>query len=143
MIAKKYMLWFVGALSCVAVAASGWDAEAACGRHHRRASCCCYVPACEPVCAPVCAPACETVCAPACETACVSTCEPRCVSYRDPCTGCTRSYCEYVRVERAVIVSAPSCCEGRIVSVADETSSERIVATESVVRGEKLVAAAR
>lgn len=68
---SKYLIRAVGVLTCVAVVATGWDAEAGWGRHrhHRAASCCepvvyetvVYEPAC---CQPVacCEPVRETVC---------------------------------------------------------------------------------
>jgi len=67
---SKYLIRIVGVLTCVAVVASGWEAEAGWRRHrhHRAASCCepaAYEPACcepvayEPAC---CEPVRETVC---------------------------------------------------------------------------------
>ena len=64
----KYLIRGVAALPCVAVVASGWDAEAGWRRHHhRRAASCCEPVCCEPV---VYDPAC---CEPVRETVC---CEP-------------------------------------------------------------------
>ena len=72
----KFLIRLVGVATCMAVVASGWDAEAGWRRHHRRA--CCEPVCCEPVC---CEPVryeracCETVrYEPACcERVCVST----------------------------------------------------------------------
>lgn len=65
-----YLIRSVGVLTCMAVMATGWDAEAGWRRHHRRAACCEPV-CCEPVC---CEPVRETVCCePVRETVC---CEP-------------------------------------------------------------------
>ena len=45
-----YLIRGVGVLTCVAVVASGWDAEAGWRRHHhRRAASCCEPVCCEPV----------------------------------------------------------------------------------------------
>ena len=57
---SKYLIRIVGVLTCVAVVASGWEAEAGWRRHrHHRAASCCEPAAYEPAC---CEPVRETVC---------------------------------------------------------------------------------
>ena len=101
----KFLIRSIGVATCMAVVASGWDAEAGWRRHHCRTSCCYETVCCEPVCCervvyePAC---CETVrtacCRPACETVCCGT------------------------VRETVIVPAGSCCDGRIVATAPVSS---------------------
>lgn len=95
--AGKIFVRLVGTLTCMAVVAIAWDAEACGHRHHRRACC---APACCDPCysAPVC---CEPArCAPVCETACVTSCAPSC---------CYRPVCSYTVVQESVILPS-SCC---------------------------------
>lgn len=89
--ARRILVHMVGALACVAVVTTGWDAEA--GWRHRRACC---APACDPCCVPVCAPACGPVCAPACAPVCE--------------TVCCRPACSYTVVEREIVLPVSSCC---------------------------------
>jgi hypothetical protein len=100
----KFLIRSIGVITCMAVVASGWDAEAGWRRHHRRAACC------EPVC-------CEPVC-----------CEP--VVYESVCCEPVRQTvcCEPVRetvccgtVRETVIVPASSCCNGQVVATATES----------------------
>ena len=66
-----YLIRSVGVLTCMAVIATGWEAEAGWRRHHHRRAACCEPVCCEPVC---CEPVRETVCCePVRETVC---CEP-------------------------------------------------------------------
>lgn len=71
-----YLIRSVGVLTCMAVIATGWNAEAGWRRHHHRRSVCCEPVCCEPVCCePVCwEPVRETVCCePVRETVCCDT----------------------------------------------------------------------
>jgi hypothetical protein len=125
MIGKTFMIRFVGTLTCVAAVAAGWDAEAACRRHHRRAACCYEVSCCEP--APCCAPVCETACPTSCcTTACAPAYERVLVTHRDPCTNCCHSHWEYraVEVEMATVISAPRCCDGGVITAAASSAGE-------------------
>lgn len=102
MIGKKTLLrCFVGTLTCVAVVAAGWDAEAASRRHCRRA-CCCPTTCCAPVCDPCCTTACAPACDPCCQTAC-TTC------YRSVDACCCYRSCGWTVVSSPVIVSSPCC----------------------------------
>lgn len=117
---NKILIRLIGALACLAVVGTAWDAEAGHRRHHRRA--CCYTePCCVSSCAPVCNPCCAPVAVPACSTSCCQT-----VAYRswDPCcetrvvAACNtcglREYCGCAIVQREVIV--PTCCQAGIVT---------------------------
>lgn len=106
----RLMIRLVGAFTCVAAVAAGWDAEAA--RCHRRRACCydscCYT-----------APTCCTTdcCATGCESSCGPACERVCWTHRDPCTNCCVRTCGYRVIESACCVAAaPACCEGVIVA---------------------------
>jgi len=99
----KIFIRVVGALAFVAVAATGWDAEAGWRRHHRQSSCCCET-VYDPCCAPACEPVCVSACAPACVTRVV---EPSC---------CYRTEWISTVVQERVIVPAAGCCDGRVVS---------------------------
>ena len=96
-----YLIRSVGMLSCLAVMASGWDAEA--GWRHRRSSCC------EPVC-------CEPVC-----------CEP--VYYEPVCCEPVRktTCCEPVRETTCcgtvVVTPVRSCCSDSFVMAAQDGPS--------------------
>jgi hypothetical protein len=109
----KFLIRSIGVITCMAVVASGWDAEAGWRRHHRRAASCCEPVCCEPVC-------CEPVvyesvcCEPVRETVC---CQP----VRE--TVC----CETVR--ETVIVPASTCCNGQIVMTATESIEVASVVT--------------
>ena len=60
----KFLIRSIGVLTCLAVVASGWDAEAGWRRHRHHREACCYEPVCcEPVRETVC---CEPVYRPAC-----------------------------------------------------------------------------
>jgi len=121
MIGKNFIR-LVGVLTCVAVVATGWDAEAGHRRHHRRSSCCCYTPVYETVCEPVCAPACESACQPACVTAYNPCCEV--------VTACCRPTWSYTVVSREVVIPAPSCCDGRIAAAERPTTGEQLSAAK-------------
>lgn len=112
-----------GALACVALAVTGWDAEAGWRRHCRPA----YSSCCEPVCDPCCAPVCETVR--------VSTCAPVCVT-RVVEPACCRTEWVSTVVEERVIVPAARCCEGRVVAT-ESPSAAPHDASASVVEGRK------
>lgn len=118
-----YLIRSVGILSCLAVMASGWDAEA--GWRHRRSGCC------EPVC-------CEPVC---CEPV---YCEP--VRYEPVCCGTVRktTCCEPVRETSCcgtvVVTPVRSCCsdsfvitgqdgQSQLVSVATKEAGQRVAST--------------
>jgi hypothetical protein len=79
----KYLIRSVGVLTCMAVIATGWDAEAGWRRHHHRRAACCEPVCCEPVCCePVYQPVCcepvrETVC---CETVIVTPARTCCMN---------------------------------------------------------------
>lgn len=61
-----FLIRSIGVLTCMAVVATGWDAEAGWRRHHHRRAACCEPVCCEPAYEPVCCePVRETVC---CET---------------------------------------------------------------------------
>jgi hypothetical protein len=87
---SKYLIRSVGVLTCMAVVATGWDAEAGWRRHHHRRAACCEPVCCEPVYEPVC-------CEPVRETAC---CEP---------------VRETVCCETVIVVPATTCCTNSIV----------------------------
>lgn len=120
----KYLIRSIGVLTCLAVVASGWEAEAGWRRHHRR---CCEPVCCEPVC-------CEPVC---CEPVC---CEP--VVYKPVCCEpvvykpvCCEPVCETVCcrpvVYETVIVPMPSaraCCSGQVVISTPAPASQTIAA---------------
>ena len=100
----KYLIRVVGVLTCVAVVASGWEAEAGWRRHrHHRAASCCEPVCCEPVVyetvvsEPVC-------CEPVREVTC---CEP----VRE--TVCCAPQREIVIVPMAPIAT---CCNNQIVT---------------------------
>ena len=116
----------VAVLAFVALAATGWDAEAGWRRHHRQASCCEPV-CCEPVCCErvVYEPACETVCDPCRTSARASVCVTRTV---EP-SCCYRSDWGYTVVEERVIVPAVTCCESRIVAAEQPAEAARGVVT--------------
>jgi hypothetical protein len=116
MIGKKTLLrCFVGTLTCVAVVASGWDAEAGHRRRCRRACCCpttCCVPVCDPCCTTTCAPVCDPCCTTSCSNgACTTTCVNGC---------CYNSCC-------STTVSAPViCC---VADAATSPSTAAVAAT--------------
>lgn len=90
-----YLIRGVGVLTCVAVVASGWDAEAGWRRHHHRRAASC----CEPVC-------CEPVC-----------CEP--VVYEPVCCEPVREVvCCAPQREIVIMPMAPvaTCCNNQVVS---------------------------
>jgi hypothetical protein len=119
--AGKIFLRLVGTLTCMAVVAIAWDAEACGHRHHRRACC-------APVCCDPCysAPACcePARCAPVCETACAPSC-------------CYRPACGYTVVRESVILPS-ACCT--IASTAAPTAS---VASSPAKPAVKTVASSR
>ena len=123
MIGHKLFVRLVGAVTCVAAVAAGWDAEAA-RWHHRRA--CCYETAC---CDPCYTPVCTTSCAAACPTVCAPACERVCVTYRDPCTNCCTRTCSYQVVNECVISVAPACCEGVVVASANRPTETAVAGT--------------
>ena len=136
MIGKKTLLrCFVGTLTCVAVVASGWDAEAGHRRRCRRACCCpttCCTPVCDPCCEPVCAPVCSTSC---CPTYTVRSCDPCCAPrYVSSCNACGLIACECGVVTRT-IVSCDACLAGTTVR------EEAVVATTSKQPSAKLASA--
>lgn len=127
--AGKIFLRLVGTLTCMAVVATAWDAEAGGRRHHRRA--CCAPVCCDPCysapvcCEPVrCAPACETVCAPACVTSCAPSC-------------CYRPACSYTVVRESVILPS-ACC-----TIASTAAPAATIATSSAKPAVKTVATSR
>ena len=87
----KFLIRSIGVLTCLAVVASGWDAEAGWRRHRHHREACCY----EPVC---CEPVRETVC-----------CEP----VRE--TVCCEPVRETVCCETVIVVPASPCCTSSIV----------------------------
>lgn len=95
-----------GVLACVAVAVSGWDAEAGWRRR------CCKTPCCEPVCCePVC---CETVrYEPACcETrTMVTACPARCTTCYDACGRRIDCGCGEVVVTYRTVTPIADCCD--------------------------------
>jgi len=103
----------LGALVCLTVVATGWDAEAGHRRHRR----CCYDPCCY---TPCCAPACEPVCAPACCTPVASCCAP--VSYT---------------VVREAVIMPSACC------ASTSSAKETVVAEKTVTPAVKLTSARR
>ena len=104
---RKICIRLIGTLTCIAMVAAGWDAEAGWRRHHRHASNCCE-PVCDPCCAPAWVPVCETACNPCCEPVCVTR-------YVEPATCCRSGWVSTV-IEETVIVPSRSCCDGRVVA---------------------------
>jgi len=104
----KNLIRLIGTLTCLAVVAVAWDAEAGCCRRHHRHCC-------VPVCNTCCEVAYEPCCAPACETV---------VRYSDCCGS-------YAVVER--IVPTTTCCNGGIASTTAPASSQS-ASTASVVK---------
>jgi hypothetical protein len=105
----KFLIRSVGVLTCMAIVATGWDAEAGWRRHHHRRAACCAPVCCEPVC-------CEPVC---CEPVC---CEPVC------CEPVRETVC----CETVIVAPAPICCTNRVV-VAEKalpSSQVSIIQTE-------------
>mgnify|MGYP003335660238 CR=1 FL=1 len=94
----KFLIRLVGVATCMAVVASGWDAEAGWRRHHRRACCepvCCEPVCCEPVCCErvvyepaCCEPVRTTCCQPACETVCWGTVRETVIVPASSCHTC-------------------------------------------------------
>lgn len=123
----KICIRAVGVLACVALAATGWDAEAGWRRHHRQASCCYEY---ETVCDPCCRPVCETVCDPCRVSTCAPVCVPRVVEpsccYRSDC-GC--STCSVVR--ETVVVPATVCCGERIVATERPAEAARVIVADA------------
>jgi hypothetical protein len=79
---SKYLIRSVGMVACMALVATGWDAEAGWRRHHHRKAACCEPVCCEPVYEAVREPVCcepvrETIC---CETVIVAPSRPCCSS---------------------------------------------------------------
>lgn len=103
----------LGALVCLTVVATGWDAEAGHRRHRR----CCYDPCCY---TPCCAPACEPVCAPACCTPVASCCAP--VSYA---------------IVQEMVILPSACC------ASTSPAKETIIAEKTVTPAVKLTSALR
>jgi hypothetical protein len=119
----KFLIRSIGVLTCLAVVASGWDAEAGWRRHRHHREACCYEPVCcEPVRETVCCePVREAVCCePVRETVC---CEP---VYRPAC-------CE------TVIVPVATCCNGLI--VANEAAPSGQVSVMKPAPGQQATAA--
>jgi hypothetical protein len=110
-----YLIRAVGVLTCLAVVATGWDAEAGWRHRHRRAACCepvcCEPVCCEPVC---CEPVRETVCCePIRETVC---CQTVIVA---PASTCCTSY---------VVVAEKAVPSGQVSVVKTESSPRAIAA---------------
>ena len=91
---SKYLIRSVGVLTCLAVVATGWNAEAGWRRNQYRRGACC-----QPVC---CEPAYERVC---CEPVQLTAC---CPPVRE--TAC----CELGR-ETVILAPATTCCNNSIV----------------------------
>jgi hypothetical protein len=104
----KFLIRSVGVLTCMAIVATGWDAEAGWRRHHHRRAACCEPVCCEPVYEPVC---CEPVYQPVC-------CEP---------------VRETVCCETVIVAPAPICCTSSIVVAEKAAPSGQvsIIKTES------------
>jgi hypothetical protein len=103
----------LGALVCLTVVATGWDAEAGHRRHRR----CCYDPCCY---TPCCAPACEPVCAPACCTPVANCCAP----------------VSYAIVQETVILPSACCASA-------SPAKETVIAEKTVTPAVKLTSALR
>jgi len=104
----KFLIRSVGVLTCMAIVATGWDAEAGWRRHHHRRAACCEPVCCEPVYEPVC---CEPVYQPVC-------CEP---------------VRETVCCETVIVAPAPTCCTNSVVVAEKALPSGQvsIIKTES------------
>ena len=104
----KFLIRSVGVLTCMAIVATGWDAEAGWRRHHHRRAACCEPVCCEPVYEPVC---CEPVYQPVC-------CEP---------------VRETVCCETVIVAPAPTCCTSSVVIAEKALPSGQvsIIKTES------------
>ncbi len=119
----KYLIRGVGVLTCVALVASGWDAEAGWRRHHhRRAASCCEPVCCEPV-----------VYEPVC-------CEP--VAYEPACCEPVREVvCCAPQREIVIMPMAPvaTCCNNQVVSTeaarSEAVSVMKRPATEGTTAG--------
>jgi hypothetical protein len=113
----KFLIRLVGVATCMAVVASGWDAEAGWRRNYRRSACCYEPVCCEPVCCePVC---CERVVyeRPCCETV-----------YRTACCEPVRETVCCDTVRETVIVPAGSCCNQ--VATTATVSSEAVATAQ-------------
>lgn len=122
--AGKIFLRLVGTLTCMAVVAVAWDAEACGHRHHRRA--CCAPVCCDPCyTAPAC---CEPVCETACAPACVTRCAPAC---------CYRPACGYTVVRESIILPS-ACC-----TIVSTTAPAASTAATTVKPAAKAVASTR
>ena len=105
----RLMIRLVGAFTCVAAVAAGWDAEAA--RCHRRRACC------YETCCPSTVSCATTNCCPTACTSCAPAYEQVCWSHRDPCTNCCVRTCGYRVIESGCCVaSAPACCEEVVIA---------------------------
>jgi hypothetical protein len=119
----KFLIRSVGVLTCMAIVATGWDAEAGWRRHHHRRAACCEPVCCEPVC-------CEPVC---CEPVCCEPvrCEPICC---EPVSQpvCCEPVRETVCCETVIMAPAPICCTNRVVVTekALPSSQASIIKTE-------------
>ncbi len=115
---SKYLIRSIGVLTCLALVATGWDAEAGWRRHHHRKAACCEPVCCEPVCCePVC---CEPVYQPVC-------CEP---VYQPVCCEPVR---ETVCCETVIVAPVRTCCSSSIV-VSEQAAPNRqvsVMKTES------------
>lgn len=129
MIQRNVCVRVVSAAAFVALAVTGWDAEAGWRRHHRQASSCCEPVCYEPVC---CEPVYDPCCRPVCETACdpcrASTSAPVYVTrIVEPDCGCS----SYSVVRETVVVPATVCCGDRIVATELPAETARVVVADT------------
>lgn len=123
----------VGALTCMAAVAVGFDAEAARWHRHCRTTTCCEPVCCEPVC---CEPVIrETVC-------CEPVCQPACVTSVTSRPNCCVADSGYRVIRETVVVPARPCCDAwSVTSVRPSETTETIATVKPAAPGTKAVAA--
>jgi hypothetical protein len=108
---SKYLIRSIGVLTCMALVATGWDAEAGWRRHHNRKAACCEPVCCEHVC-------CEPVYQPIC-------CEP---VYQPVCCEPVR---ETVCCETVIVAPVRNYCSSCIVVSENATPNRQVSVTRT------------
>ena len=135
MIQRNVCVRVVSAAAFVALAVTGWDAEAGWRRHHRQASSCCEPVCYEPVgCEPVYDPCCRPVCETACDPCRASTSAPVYVTrIVEPDCGCS----SYSVVRETVVVpeaNAIACEHDDFLAALRSRGAVRVPASAGVAR---------